>query len=515
MISAIQWIRKGVAAQNPEKYNLDEAEYERIHKLAEQHLEEANQDLNEAKAMDTEAMDAEATEATSDAKPSNTEDDLAEFNLEAYDEEIAADQDKNVNIFSNKQGLTYYASNAEDPYITLKDVADDEDEREELEILPTDNLIVAAKTEDDLSHLEIYLYEESEDNLYVHHDLLLPAFPLCLDWLDFKLGRRAGQEGTGNYVAVGTFDPDIEIWDLDSLDVMYPDAILGHKDKSKKRSKKVNDNYHVDAVMGLSWNKNHRNIIASASADTTVKLWDLTTCECARSFTHHKDKVQSVQWHPVESTVLLTGSYDKTVCVFDSRSPENVNSWKVGADVESLRWDPHNPTNFYVATEDGLIRYYDVRSNQGANAPALFTLHAHDDAVSSFDVNPLVPGCIVTGSIDKSIKIWDTADNKPRMVTSRNLGVGKIFSAQFCTDSPFQLAVAGSKGNLQVMDLSSNAGVRRAFSNRTGIIVPEVPEKKPVELPDDAEPESEEETEVVADDNSNHDNDSDMDDDYI
>jgi periodic tryptophan protein 1 len=66
MISAIQWIRKGVAAQQPEKYNLDEAEYERIHKLAEQHLEEANQDLTEAKAMDTEAMDAEATEATTE-----------------------------------------------------------------------------------------------------------------------------------------------------------------------------------------------------------------------------------------------------------------------------------------------------------------------------------------------------------------------------------------------------------------------------------------------------------------
>lgn len=40
-------------------------------------------------------------------------------------------------------------------------------------------------------------------------------------------------------------------------------------------------------------------------------------------------------------------------------------------------------------------------------------------------------------------------------------------------------------------------------------------QKKPVELPDDAEPESDGETEVVADDNSTHDNDSDMDDDYI
>jgi hypothetical protein len=62
---------------------------------------------------------------------------------------------------------------------------------------------------------------------------------------------------------------------------------------------------------------------------------------------------------------------------------------------------------------------------------------------------------------------------------------GKIFSAQFCTDSPFQLAVAGSKGNLQVLDLSSNAGVRRAFSNRAGIIVPEVPEVSGLQMEDE------------------------------
>jgi hypothetical protein len=35
-----------------------------------------------------------------------------------------------------------------------------------LEIRPTDNLIVAAKTEDDVSQLEIYVYDEAEENLY-------------------------------------------------------------------------------------------------------------------------------------------------------------------------------------------------------------------------------------------------------------------------------------------------------------------------------------------------------------
>ena len=66
---------------------------------------------------------------------------------------------------------------------------DEELEREELEIMPTDNLLVVAKTEDDVSQLDIYVYDESEENLYVHHDLLLPAMPLCLEWLDFCPGR--------------------------------------------------------------------------------------------------------------------------------------------------------------------------------------------------------------------------------------------------------------------------------------------------------------------------------------
>jgi len=31
--------------------------------------------------------------------------------------------------------------------------------------------------------LEIYIYEEELNNLYVHHDVMLSAFPLCMEWL--------------------------------------------------------------------------------------------------------------------------------------------------------------------------------------------------------------------------------------------------------------------------------------------------------------------------------------------
>ena len=218
--------------------------------------------------------------------------------------------------------------------------------------------------------------------MYVHHDLMLPNFPLCLEWLDFPPASSSSAPVDsaakwGNYIAVGSLDPEIEIWSLDVIESMYPDMVLGQPDKTaahvpvpagtgKKKRKKTkarptSDVHHVDAVLGLSWNKAHRQMLASASADRTVKLWDLSRAPVAdadgsgqsaaaiRSFNVHKDKVQAVQWNEKEPTVLLSGSYDRTVRVFDSRAPDTGVGAVLGADVEALRWDPWEPHAFYVS----------------------------------------------------------------------------------------------------------------------------------------------------------------------
>lgn len=390
-------------------------------------------------------------------------------------------------MFGNARSLAYHESNADDPYITLTDDVEADEEREDLQVLATDNMLVAAKVEDEVAHLEIYVYEDEADNLYVHHDIMLPAIPLCVEWLDLPVGKSDVDSNTrGNYVAVGTFDPDIEIWDLDTIDCMYPNAILGHggnneksetvedssvKKKKRKKSKKANDEYHVDAVLSLAANRQHRNLLASSSADKTVKLWDMNTTKCAKSYLHHTDKVCSLAWHPQETTILLSGSYDRTVVAADMRAPDTkAPQWGVESDVETVMWDPHDTSLFYVTTENGILHCYDIRAAPSSPeaSKSVWKLQAHDKSISSFDVNPFIPGFLATGSTDKEVKLWNVQPTGPTMVVSRNFGVGKVFSTRFAPDreTAFRLAVAGSKGAIQIWDTSTNAGIRRAFANR-------------------------------------------------
>jgi len=455
----------------------------------------------------------------------DVDDDLKEYDMEHYDDDpdgedgdVGEDGDGEGgvqgSIFGNIKGLAYYKDQNDDPYITLPEVGGDEDEeeREELQVLPTDNMLLAAKIEDEVAHLEVYVYEDEADNLYVHHDVMLPAVPLCVEWVSSR--PNAKQTDGGNFAAVGTMEPEIEIWDLDMVDGMFPATILGQntqagdeniaepatkKKKKKKHSKKANDAYHVDAVLALAANRQHLNLLASASADMTTKLWDLNTCTAAHSYSHHTDKVCALSWHPTQSSVLLTGSYDRTIVAADMRAPGSaMPRWGVESDVEQVRWDPHNESTFYVSTENGVLHCFDARQlpTSPEKSKAVWRLQAHDQALSTFSVNPTVPGFIATASTDRTVKLWNISPTStgPSMVTSRDLDVGKVFSANFAPDPEvsFRLAVAGSKGSVQVWDTSTNKAIREAFAGRVKMPEGEVKERL-VGLEKDEEMEEEEE----------------------
>ena len=67
---------------------------------------------------------------------------------------------------------------------------------------------------------KVYIYDHKTSDLYVHHEFILAAHPLCMEWIPTFEKKKV------NLLAVGTFVPAIEIWDLNSED-SEPVCVLG------------------------------------------------------------------------------------------------------------------------------------------------------------------------------------------------------------------------------------------------------------------------------------------------
>ena len=535
MISAIAWLPLGVAAENPQKQEAPEDELEELAARAEErenregmrrateHGEDGSDDEWEEMGSD-ELAEIEAEDASDDDDDDSDDDPdagkkaakraaavaaaahgganidaaMAELDMDKYDDE---DDEADINaarLFGGGRA-TFHDTNDEDPYMTVKDEEDEEDEDypDDFTVRGTDLVMLAARTDDDVSHLEVYVYEEpvlngtDEGNLYCHHDLLLPAFPLCMSWMDCPTD---GREGRANRVAVGTMYPGIEIWDLDVIDAVEPVATLGgyedddirggggsededeedaprkggkkaskkagKKKASRERKKKpaLKTDGHSDAVLGLSWNAQYRNVLASASADHTVRVWDISTQKTQHVLRHHDGKVQAAEWNPAEPTVLLSGGFDRRACVVDVRAPEKAAmAWDVHADVECAVWNLNEPTSMLVSNESGAVLCLDTR--KGAGSAPVFTLEAHERATTSLSLCPGAPALLLTCSTDKMLKLWDIAGGKPSLVATNNPQIGAVFSAGFAPSVPYLVGCAGSKGEVAVWDILADAAV--------------------------------------------------------
>eukprot|EP01065_Artemidia_motanka_P023056 TRINITY_DN2744_c0_g1_i1.p1 TRINITY_DN2744_c0_g1~~TRINITY_DN2744_c0_g1_i1.p1 ORF type:complete len:466 (+),score=160.49 TRINITY_DN2744_c0_g1_i1:186-1400(+) len=327
--------------------------------------------------------------------------------------------------------------------------SDDESEVEDLEVKDSDRLFVCTHqrpTGD--AALEVYVYDNPRDHVYLHHDIALPGIPLSVAWHSQGPRSEDHPSGAGSFAAVGSFLPYIEVWDLDVLDAPDPVLTLGgcrRKEENyttrKFKQKQLKKASHTDAVLTLAWNPGVQRVLASGSADTSVKLWDLTSGDCIDTMQLHKAPVQALCWCPSQPQTLATGSFDGNLLLTDCRTKTPGFGMKPGSTPEAITWSPHAQEIFWCTLESGELIQVDARM---AGEPQ-WRCAAHSREAAGLAANPAVPGLVATAGVDRDVKLWDVRA-EPHCIASRDLGQGRVFSLAFDLADPTLLLAAGDEG---------------------------------------------------------------------
>lgn len=144
-----------------------------------------------------------------------------------------------------------------------------------------------------------------------------------------------------------------------------------------------------------------RPLIASASADQTIRLWDVVSSRTTAILAGHTDNVEALQFSP-DGQRLVSTSRDKTVKLWDVTRGQVLHTLQGHTDrVHSCAF---SPTGSQVASgsRDRTVRLWDADSGE-----ALHTLHGHTNAVRYVVFSP-DGRWLLSSSYDHTLRFWDT-----------------------------------------------------------------------------------------------------------
>jgi len=142
-------------------------------------------------------------------------------------------------------------------------------------------------------------------------------------------------------------------------------------------------------------------MIASASEDRTIKLWDAATGKELRTLTGHTDTVHSVSFSPDDKTIA-SGSWDNTIKLWDTATGKELRTLKSEAGIDSVSFSPDGKT-IVSGGEDKTVKLWNV-----ATGKVLRSLKRHKDTVNAVRFSP-DGKMIASGSSDNTIKLWNAA----------------------------------------------------------------------------------------------------------
>lgn len=207
----------------------------------------------------------------------------------------------------------------------------------------------------------------------------------------------------GQYLISASDENTFCLWDLnqawqDDYDFLYINKLCFGKHNNRVTSVTFSPKEKSSVFMQVN---SSEYIIASASEDKTIRLWDLNGNELKKLEGHTK-RVMSVRFSS-DGRYLVSGSQDKKIRLWDLSDLKEKNPVEYPPHEDAVRAIAFSPDSKFIisGSSDATIRLWDLYGNQIGSS-----LTGHRDSVRSIKVSR-DGKFIVSGSEDGTIRLWN------------------------------------------------------------------------------------------------------------
>jgi WD40 repeat protein len=258
----------------------------------------------------------------------------------------------------------------------------------------------------------------------------------------------------GKIVASGSFDKSVKLWDsntgkeLTTLD--HSDSVVAVAFSSDGTlASASNDTVRLWDTAGkelpaLSGHSRVNSVafspdgktLASASWDTTVKLWETATGKELGTLVGHSYAVSGVAFSP-DGKALASTSADKTVKLWDIHTGKELATLFGHSDsVIAVTFSLDGKT-LATASADKTVKLWDIDSRK-----ELATLTGHSAYVSGVVFSP-DGKTLASASADKTVKLWNIATRRELVTLAGHTSA--IFAVAFTPDGKTLASASGDK----------------------------------------------------------------------
>ncbi|KAL3635273.1 Chromatin assembly complex, subunit 3 [Castilleja foliolosa] len=170
---------------------------------------------------------------------------------------------------------------------------------------------------------------------------------------------------------------------------------------------------HYVKGFGLSWSHLKQGYLLSGSDDAHICFWDINATpknkalDAMRKFMVNNGMVKDVEWHMKDECLFGSVGEDKFMHLWDLRTPSVTKPMQsVEAHEKTVNCFSFNPLNEYViatGSVDKTIRLFDTRKF----SKPVHTLEAHKEEVVQVGWNPKNETILASSCLGRRLKIWD------------------------------------------------------------------------------------------------------------